>query len=82
MFEPKELEDGKVDRGVEPETALVWTEGTVKLCVGQLVARIGSLPLRYSTNLNTVSSVHLRLALVVLPHNTELNDTLGNLHNI
>ena len=31
LFETQELEDGKVDRGVESETALVGTEGRVVL---------------------------------------------------
>ena len=58
LLETKELEDGKVDGGVETETTLVGTEGGVEL--------------------NTVTAVDLEVALVVLPDNTELDDTLGD----
>jgi hypothetical protein len=31
LFKAKELEDGKIDSGVESDTSLVWSEGGIKL---------------------------------------------------
>src|SRR5262245_17401003 len=62
LLEAQELQDGQVDSGMEPETALVGTEGRVEL--------------------HAVSFVDLALALVILPNNTELDDTLGDRGNL
>ena len=58
LLETQELQDGKIDSGVEPQTTLVGAESRVKL--------------------DTVTPVDMELSLVVLPDNTELDDTLGN----
>lgn len=58
LLETQELEDRKVDGGVETKTTLVGTESGVEL--------------------NTETTVHLNLVVVILPDDTELDDTLGD----
>jgi len=56
LFETQEFKNRQVNRWVQTETTLVWTEGGVEL--------------------NTVSTVHLDLVLVIFPDDTELDDAL------
>ena len=58
LLETEELQDGKVDGGVETETTLVGTEGAVEL--------------------DTETAVDLDVAGIILPDDTELDDTLGD----
>jgi hypothetical protein len=58
LLETEELEDGKVDGGMETETTLVGAQSGVEL--------------------NTETTVHLNLVVVIFPDDTELDDTLGD----
>jgi len=58
LLEAQELENGKVDCGVQSETTLVRAKGGVEL--------------------DTVTTVDLEVTSIILPANTELNNTLGN----
>lgn len=95
LLEAEELEDGEVDGRVKAEAALVRADGRVELEKTEVRSTIAErrqmgVGSRGSagraecfevgqTDLDTIASVDLNLALVVLPKNTELDNALGDL---
>jgi len=79
LFETEEFEDRQVDGGVETETAFVWAQNGVVLVDNGLSTR-PRISLE-DADLDTITTVNLSLAVVILPDNPELDNSFGDLND-
>lgn len=75
------INDGALDGGVQAETTLVRAQGRVVLRGDRRVSE-SQEPGKSASHLDTITPVHLRVALIVFPDHAELDNTLWDLHNV